>query len=224
MKSSHVTAHSKRVESGSRASTLVIAGAAAAFVGLFALVKTNRSAVFDLEVTLRVQRYKSPLLARLMAATSWPGFPPQSRLIPPAIVGMWLILGRRTAAVSQALAWGAALLSTGLKGMTGRPRPLPPAVEVVVAPLGGTSFPSGHVLTYVAFYGFTAHLISIEVQDPVLRVTAISGLVGLVVLVGPSRVVEGHHWATDVAASYLVGLAYLLILVRLHRRLRERWG
>jgi membrane-associated phospholipid phosphatase len=224
MRSSHVTAPRKGVESGSRASTLVIVGAAAAFAGLFALVKTNRSAVFDLEVTLRVQRYKSPQLARLMAAASWPGFPPQSRVIPPAIVGMWLLSGRRAAAVSQTLAWGAAVVSTGLKGVTRRPRPLPPAVQVVVAPLGGTSFPSGHVLTYVGFYGFTAHLISVEVQDPLLRATAISGLIGLVVLVGPSRVVEGHHWATDVAASYLVGLAYLLVLVRLHRRLRERWG
>jgi undecaprenyl-diphosphatase len=137
---------------------------------------------------------------------------------------MWLLSGRRTAAVSQTVAWGAAGLATGLKAIARRPRPLPPAVEVVVAPLGGTSFPSGHVLTYVAFYGFTAHLISIEVQDPLLRTAAISSLVGLVVLVGPSRVVEGHHWATDVAASYLVGLAYLLVLVRLHRRLRERWG
>jgi undecaprenyl-diphosphatase len=199
-------------------------GAAAAFVGLFALVKTNRSAVFDLEVTLRVQRYKSPRLARLMAAVSWPGFPPQSRVIPPAIVGMWLLSGRRTAAVSQTVAWGAAGLATGLKAIARRPRPLPPAVEVVVAPLGGTSFPSGHVLTYVAFYGFTAHLISIEVEDPLLRTAAISSLVGLIVLVGPSRVVEGHHWATDVAASYLVGLAYLLVLVRLDRRLRGRWG
>jgi len=224
MRSSHVAASRKGVESESRASTLVIVGAAAAFVGLFALVKTNRSAVFDLEVTLRVQRYKSPRLARLMAAASWPGFPPQSRVIPPAIVGMWLLSGRRTAAVSQTVAWGAAGLATGLKGLARRPRPLPPAVEVVVAPLGGTSFPSGHVLTYVAFYGFTAHLISIEVQDPLLRTAAISSLVGLVVLVGPSRVVEGHHWATDVAASYLVGLAYLLVLVRLHRRLRARWG
>lgn len=224
MRSSHVTAPRKGVESGSRASTLVIVGAAAAFVGLFALVKTNRSTVFDLEVTLRVQRYKSPRLARLMAAVSWPGFPPQSRVIPPAIVGMWLLSGRRTAAVSQTVAWGAAGLATGLKAIARRPRPLPPAVEVVVAPLGGTSFPSGHVLTYVAFYGFTAHLISIEVEDPLLRTAAISSLVGLIVLVGPSRVVEGHHWTTDVAASYLVGLAYLLVLVRLDRRLRGRWG
>jgi membrane-associated phospholipid phosphatase len=36
--------------------------------------------------------------------------------------------------------------------------------------------------------------------------------------------VQGHHWATDVAASYLIGLACLLGLVRLHRRLRERWA
>ena len=62
---------------GSRASTLAIGAAATAVVVLFAMVKANRSAAFDLAVTLRLQRYKSPALARLMAAASWPGFPPQ---------------------------------------------------------------------------------------------------------------------------------------------------
>jgi undecaprenyl-diphosphatase len=224
MRTTQVAASKQEVESGSRASTFLIAGAAAAFVGLFAVVKTNRSATLDLAVTLRLQRYKSPWLARLMAAVSWPGFPPQSRVIPPAIIGIWLLRRRPAEAVSLTAAWGAAALSTGLKSLTQRPRPLPPAVKVIVAPLGGTSFPSGHVLTYVVFYGFTAHLISIEVRDPLPRTAAIAGLVGLATLVGPSRVVEGHHWATDVAASYLVGLAYLLVLVRLHRRLRERWA
>ncbi|MGZ6214295.1 MAG: phosphatase PAP2 family protein [Candidatus Limnocylindria bacterium] len=212
------------LRAGSRASTLAIGGAATAVVVLFAIVKANRSAAFDLAVTLRLQRYKSPALARLMAAASWPGFPPQGRVIPPAIIGLWFLAGRSAEAMSQTAAWGAAALATGLKFLARRPRPLPPAVEVIVAPLDGTSFPSGHVLTYVIFYGFMAHLVSIEVRDPLLRRTTVAGLLGLVALVGPSRIVQGHHWATDVAASYLIGLVCLLGLVRLHRRLRERWA
>jgi len=212
------------VVAGSRATAVAIGGAAAAFFALFAVVKANRSAAFDLAVTLRLQRYKSPALARLMAAASWPGFPPQGQVIPPAIIGLWLLAGRPAEAMSQTAAWVAAALSTGLKFLARRPRPLPPAVEVIVAPLGGTSFPSGHVLTYVVFYGFSAYLVWIEVRDPLLRRTTVACLLGLVALVGPSRIVQGHHWATDVAASYLMGLACLLGLVRLHRRLRERWA
>ncbi|MGZ6274261.1 MAG: phosphatase PAP2 family protein [Candidatus Limnocylindrales bacterium] len=209
---------------GSRASTLAIGGATTAVVVLFAMVKANRSAAFDLAVTLRLQRYKSPALARLMAAASWPGFPPQGRVIPPAIIGLWFLAGRSAEAMSQTAAWGAAALATGLKFLARRPRPLPPAVKVIVAPLGGTSFPSGHVLTYAVFYGFSAYLVWIEVRDPLLRRATVACLLGLVALVGPSRIVQGHHWATDVAASYLMGLVCLFGLVRLHRRLRERWA
>ncbi len=47
-------------------------------------------------------------------------------------------------------------------------------------------------------------------------------LAGLVALVGPSRIYQGHHWATDVAASYLLGFSYLAALVAIYRRLRSR--
>jgi undecaprenyl-diphosphatase len=149
---------------------------------------------------------------------SWPGFPPQSRIIPPVVIGSMLLSGRPTTAAYQSAAWSGALISTGLKAMVRRPRPLPPAVQVVVAPLGGTSFPSGHVLTYVVFYGFLAHLLASHSRpDPANRAAA-AGLIGLIGLVGPSRVEEGHHWTTDVVASYLVGTAALLALIRLHDR------
>lgn len=151
-----------------------------------------------------------------MAIVSWPGFPPQSRIIPPVLIGTLAFSGRRVDAGYQAAAWGGAALSTVLKEIMRRPRPLPPAVQVVVAPLGGTSFPSGHVLTYVMFYGFLAHLLAVHGRpDPADRAAAIA-LVGLIAMIGPSRVEEGHHWTTDVVASYLVGTAGLLGLIELH--------
>jgi membrane-associated phospholipid phosphatase len=42
--------------------------------------------------------------------------------------------------------------------------------------------------------------------------------VTLIALVGPSRIYQGHHWPTDVSASYLVGTAYLVVVVGLYRR------
>jgi membrane-associated phospholipid phosphatase len=54
----------------------------------------------------------------------------------------------------------------------------------------------------------------------------VAALVGLVALVGPSRVQQGHHWFTDVTASYLLGVAYLIGVTSLYRRLaagRARW-
>ena len=196
----------------------VLLAALGGFVAIFASVKAKQSAAFDLAITLKMQEGRSPVLASVMRAASWPGFPPQSRIIPPLVIGGWLARGRRREATFQLAAWGGALISTVVKSVARRPRPLPPQVQVVVAPLGGSSFPSGHVLTYVGFYGFLAYLISVEIRSPVVRDAGVASLAALLALVGPSRIQQGHHWATDVAASYLLGLAYLLALVELFGR------
>lgn len=195
----------------------LILGAVGAFTALLALVRANRSTAFDLAMTLRLQAWQYPALAELMRLASWPGFPPQSRLIPPAIIAAWWISGRRRAAAFQLASWGGAALSTGIKAFIRRPRPLPPEVQVIVAPLGGTSFPSGHVLTYVGFYGFLGFLLAEHLRDGPLRNASVAALTSVLALVGPSRIQQGHHWTTDVAASYLLGLAFLLALIQLHR-------
>jgi undecaprenyl-diphosphatase len=193
------------------------------FLAVFGAVRARRTQAFDLAITLRVQGRQSPAFGGLMRAVSWPGFPPQSRLIPPAIAAALLARGRREEAAFQAAAWGTALLSTAVKEVTQRERPLPPDVKVVVANLGGSSFPSGHVLTYVGVYGFAAHLANTLIASPAARAAIVAPPLGLVALVGPSRIYQGHHWPTDVLASYLLGLAYLLGLTALYdRRKRTR--
>jgi len=210
-----------------RIATTVVAAGVAGFSGLFWLVRTRRSEAFDLALMLRLQRRRLSWLDRLMTIASWPGFPPQSRLIPPAVIGaLWL--GRlRTEAAFLALAWGSATLSTGLKALMERPRPVAGTdLRVVAAPLGGSSFPSGHVLTFVGTYGFATYLVVTLIRSDVVRDATAGGLVTLIALVGPSRIYQGHHWPTDVSASYLVGAAYLAIVVTAYRwaKLREVAG
>jgi membrane-associated phospholipid phosphatase len=50
----------------------------------------------------------------------------------------------------------------------------------------------------------------------------VAGLAGLLALVGPSRIQQGHHWTTDVVASYLLGAAYLFALVEAYRATTPR--
>src|SRR5258706_9988522 len=124
----------------------------AAFAALFGLVRERRSDAFDLAFTLKLQGVQRPWLRRTMALVSWPGFPPQSRIIPPVVIAAWAVSGRPRSAAYLTVAWGGAALSTVLKSIVRRPRPLPPAVDVGVASLCGTSFPSCHVLSYAMFY------------------------------------------------------------------------
>jgi membrane-associated phospholipid phosphatase len=192
------------------------------FAGLFAAVKAKQTAAIDLAITLRLQAERSTPLAALMRVASWPGFPPQSRIIPPVVVAALWRLGYRLEAVLQLAAWSNGLLSSVIKRFTRRDRPLSPQVRVVVAPLGGSSFPSGHVLTYVGLYGFLAFLAWSLIKPPPARFAAVGSLAGLVGLVGPSRVYQGHHWFTDVLASYLLGLTTLIGWTSLYEWLKSR--
>ncbi|HET7702171.1 MAG TPA: phosphatase PAP2 family protein [Candidatus Limnocylindrales bacterium] len=209
---------------GRLASAAAVAGLVG-FGAILAAVRARRSEAIDLALTLRLQRRRRPWLDRLMAAASWPGFPPQSRTIPPLLIGGLGILRFRTEAAFLAVAWGTGALSTVLKAGMDRPRPIAGTdLRVALAPLGGSSFPSGHVITYVGTYGFLAYLAHTLVRDPVIRRVAAGGLVGLVALVGPSRIYQGHHWPTDVTASYLLGTTYLVLVVGGYRRVKAAEG
>ena len=197
--------------------------ALALFAVLFPFVRRNRSRLFDLHVTRSLQRISLPGFDRLMRFVSWPGFPPQSRLIPPALSLVWLALGFPIEAGFQLLAWGTGALSAIVKGAMGRPRPAPDDVRVVPGRIGGSSFPSGHVLIYTGLYGFLAFLLETLVRPDKLRRMATAFLVALVALVGPSRIYLGHHWFTDVVASYLLGSSYLLALMAVYRRMKTGW-
>jgi membrane-associated phospholipid phosphatase len=193
------------------------------FLAIFGLVRARRSDAIDLAVTVKMQRWSIPWLSRVMEAISWPGFPPQSRVIPAAMLAILSIAGLPLEAVGMVGAWGTAILATLVKSVMRRPRPVAGVdVRVIAAPLGGSSFPSGHTITYVGVYGFAAYLAHTLLRPPWLRRLVTAPFVALVALVGPSRVYQGHHWFTDVSASYLLGLSYLIGLTRLYRSWKAR--
>ncbi len=193
------------------------------FAAIFALVRARRSDALDLAITMKLQRRSHPLLSRLMEAVSWPGFPPQSRVIPGVLVAILLALRLRLEAVAMLGAWGTSLVATLVKALMRRQRPVAGVdIRVIAAPLGGSSFPSGHTITYVGVYGFLAYLIHTLLRPVALRRVLTATLLGIVALVGPSRIHQGHHWFTDVTASYLLGVSYLLGLTRIYRGRKAR--
>ena len=65
-------------------------------------------------------------------------------------------------------------------------------------------------------YGFLAFLAATLIRPAGLRRPLVAVLAGLIALVGPSRIQQGHHWPTDVTASYLLGTSYLVGVVALY--------
>ncbi len=119
---------------------------------------------------------------------------------------------RWSLAAAANIAFGA-LLNVILKNLFLRERPdLLQLVEV-----SGHSFPSGHSMNSMIFYGFFAFMILKNMKHR--GKYAISGALGLLVLmIGISRIYLGVHYASDVLAGFIIGLAWLVIFIRLTDR------
>lgn len=185
-------------------------------------VKTGKTQALDEQLTQRIQKIDAPGFDSLMHAVSWAGFPPQSKILPALIPTAMLSAGRPLEAFFQLMGWGTGAISGGIKRTMKRPRPNHPDIVVAKARLGGTSFPSGHVIIYTGVYGMLAYLAHVHIKIGLLRKAVVGLLAGMVSLVGVSRVYLGHHFTSDVAVSYLLGSSYLVVLTSLYQRARKR--
>jgi undecaprenyl-diphosphatase len=188
------------------------------FLALISVVRSQKSAAFDLVTTRRIQRVTTPTIARGMNLVSWLGFRPQSLILPALTVLSAGLFSSRRDACYLSFAWAASLASFTTKLIVRRPRPGGDGIVVIQADLRDSSFPSGHVLHYVVFWGFVAYLLMVRLAPRNWRWLPVAYISLLIALVGPSRVYLGHHWFTDVLGSYSLGSGLLLTLVGLHRR------
>lgn len=113
---------------------------------------------------------------------------------------------------------GAWLLNEVLKAFYQRARP-----DVLrLAQAGGYSFPSGHTMISLAFYGMLAYLVWFELRrrgDSRAWLPAVA-LVVLPLLVGLSRIYLGVHYPSDVLGGYAAGGAWLAACITALRAIR----
>lgn len=121
----------------------------------------------------------------------------------------WLLLRRRfrEAAFVLVANAGSSLLNTVLKDLVHRHRP------VVTHPFlhaPGQSFPSGHA--QAAATGFTVLVLVLwpHLHSPWMQRAMIVGAIAATLLIGYSRVALAAHFASDVVAGYIVGVAWTI--------------
>ncbi|MEX2425331.1 MAG: phosphatase PAP2 family protein [Thermomicrobiaceae bacterium] len=217
---SRVPASSQGIEK--RLSTIPMLVISATLYGLLAMIIRRWPVTrTDLHVTQTLQANHHPELERVLSFVSWFGFRPQSLLLPFGVIGTFWGIGRRLEAVLLFAGWWSSMLSYLTKQLIRRPRPDATVVRVVVAKIRDTSFPSGHVVHYVTFWGMVAYLLGFRSRSPLARWFGRLVIVPILALVGPSRIYLGHHWFTDVLGSYLLGSAYLAGLIEAHSLLRQ---
>lgn len=101
------------------------------------------------------------------------------------------------------------LLNQLLKLVLHRPRP----DEFKIITETGYSFPSGHSMVSMAYYGFLIYLIYKYVTNKKLKYFLIGILSILIVLIGVSRIYLGVHYTSDVLAGFLISISYLIIFI-----------
>lgn len=101
------------------------------------------------------------------------------------------------------------ILNQLLKKILQRPRP----TEYRIIEESGYSFPSGHSMISMAFYGYLIYLIYKYVENKNVKCILISLLSVLICLIGISRIYLGVHYTSDVLGGFLISISYLVIYI-----------
>ena len=100
-----------------------------------------------------------------------------------------------------------------LKIIFSRPRPIDMLIEE-----NGYSFPSGHSMISMGFYGLLIYIIYINTNNKYIKWISIILCSILILLIGLSRVYLRVHYASDVLAGFLISLSYLILFISLYAK------
>ena len=101
------------------------------------------------------------------------------------------------------------VLNQLLKRILQRPRP----TEFRIIEETGYSFPSGHSMVSMAFYGYLIYLIYKYVKNKYIKWISIVLLSILICTIGVSRIYLGVHYTSDVLGGFLVSISYLILFI-----------
>lgn len=131
-------------------------------------------------------------------------------LITLAIAFIILLKNRRNSAYIALNLILVFLLNRILKVIVARPRPsvLRLAIE------DGYSFPSGHSMASMGFYGFLIYLIWVNIKNKKVKYPLVIFLSLLILFIGISRIYLGVHYFTDVIGGFIIAILYLVIFIK----------
>lgn len=190
--------------------TVIIAACAVVFVALLEDVLEGDLMRLDAAAyALIVQQLRADWLTPFMEAFS-------ALATPVSLIAFLLMIaafapGRRPGACCALNLVLVVALNQALKFLIQRPRP----EGFALATESGFSFPSGHSMAAMAFFGLLVWMVWHYQRDKTLRWGCAGAFSLIIVLIGLSRIYLGVHYASDVLAGFCVSLAWLAVYTRL---------
>lgn len=182
----------------------------AALIGVLVFLiraRVRKYKPIDVGIFDRLAPWVSPSMNRFMLFFTFLGT--HKFLIPANLVVIFYFLfGRHQNWFSirvLTIALSSLVLMFLLKYLFGRKRPLSPLLKAAK----GLSFPSGHAIMSVTFYGLIIHIIWSTTSIEWLRWLLAIALVLVILLIGYSRVYLRVHYASDVLSGFIIGFFWL---------------
>jgi undecaprenyl-diphosphatase len=184
-----------------RIAVIVLTSIAAALFGWLAVARRSGATLgFDLGVRARVHDWASPpmtVIARSLTVLGSPIF--LSVLFGIAMLVFYRLEWKRPAIILAEVMAGAIVCNIGLKSLIQRARPEP----FFGKEPSSYSFPSGHALYSLCFYGVIASVLAAHAPERAVRIGIWGAAALLIAGIGLSRVYLGVHYPSDVIAGYL---------------------
>ena len=180
-----------------------------AFIGIAKMVFKERKGTFDRDAFNFLAHRVSNINTDVMQVFTFLGT--HTFLIPAnlALAAYFLFIkNHRWYSIKvPVVALSSLLLMFLLKLIFRRDRPLSPLLNAAK----GYSFPSGHALMSITFYGLIIFLVWKNVKKPWIKWMLTLLLILLINFIGVSRVYLRVHYASDVLAGFCVGLMWLVL-------------
>ncbi|MCO5935872.1 phosphatase PAP2 family protein [Mucilaginibacter sp. RB4R14] len=194
--------------------TLITAG----FITLSVLVALYPVMPIDVKVSREIQEHQNIFFDKAMFLISTPGYMPESVILLLVSSVLFFVFKYKKVAVYVLATGLTGLISTLVKVLVNRPRPSKGLVKIL-SETTQQSFPSGHVLFYVVFFGFMILLMLQLDKIPNWLRYGVGFLSAFLIFTIPfSRIYLGAHWFTDVVGGFLLGLPCLYLLSWLYLR------
>lgn len=138
-------------------------------------------------------------------------------LIAISLLSLFILKNKKIAVTINVNLIISTILNLILKNIIQRPRP--EGYRLIGE--SGYSFPSGHSMISMAFYGLLIYFIWKSVKNKKIKYISCTILSILILAIGFSRIYLGVHYASDVIGGFVISIAYLVVFTTITKSILE---
>lgn len=190
---------------------LLVVGAINVFIDLTATLQSDALAAYDEKVTNFIASYRQPALTRVMTFITHIGDVYGYLIITTVSTVLFFIKFQNWRYVIEIffVLIVSGLSNVALKQVINRARP---DADHLVS-VASLSYPSGHAMSAIAFYGFLIYIIYNIRLNNWVKTALILIFSTLILGIGLSRIYLGVHYPSDVAGGYIAGFIWVIFCV-----------